>query len=225
MENIKNGIFTKLDNLIEVELQKESPDTDVVYECIDGILRLEERTSYQLTKRQRSSNVRMIVSEASTGRFRSKLWKTMLAVAVINTFIFGTVIAYPTLEIKIADYGIYSEVSVNYYAKAIDREVVVTYVPEGYEITESKTDRYLSKKEYSAGEDFILIDKDTIGSCSINTEHGAAHIVETNGIKYIFFGEDVYGRGVIWFDRGYCYGVFPSNLSEEEMLKIAVGVS
>ncbi|MGN1419598.1 MAG: DUF4367 domain-containing protein [Acutalibacteraceae bacterium] len=220
MENIKKNIHIKLNRLIDSELEKENPDAELIGECVDGILRLMPESSYQLTAEQRKNNILRILNDKTDRRFRSKFGRILLVAAIIAALLLGSVFAYTIIEYEIHDYDTYSTVWANILTKWIDEPVTTDYIPEGYELIDSEQGKRTSSKTYYNGEFYVTINKDSTKKVYINTEYGAAHTRIFNGIEYILYGEDIHGRGVLWYDGGYCYSVI-SFIGEEEMFEIA----
>ena len=223
MDNIKDRIHLKLCELIDSELEKEEPDTELIGECVDGILRLMPERSYQLTVEQRKNNILHILNEKPGRRFRSKAVRILLAAAIIAALLIGSVFAYTIVEYKIHDYDTYSTVWSNIIIRKIDEPIVVSYVPEGFVLTEEDYQKHTSSKVYEKGGKFLSISKDSYNSVQINTEYGKAKVFTIDGIDYIVFGEEVHGKGVVWFSGHYSYSLTAS-LPDEELLKIAQGV-
>lgn len=224
MNDIKHSIYTKLNSLIDEELEKENPDTEIIGESVNGILRLMPQEAYSMTAGQREQNILEILNEKPKRRFNSKFVKVLIAAAIITVLLVGSVFAYTIIEYTIHDYETYSTVWSNIIPKRIDKPVVASYIPEGFEFVDSEDSKYCSAKTYQKGETYITISKDSFKSVNINTEFGKANIVKINGIDYIFFGEEVHGKGIVWFSDNYLYTVLAS-LSDEELLKIAQSIS
>mgnify|MGYP003506928548 CR=1 FL=1 len=224
MNDIKHSIYTKLNSLIDEELEKENPDTEIISESVNGILRLIPQEAYSMTAGQREQNILEILNEKPKRRFNSKFVKVLIAAAIITVLLVGSVFAYTIIEYTIHDYETYSTVWSNIIPKRIDKPVVASYIPEGFELVDSEDSKYCSAKTYQKDETYITISKDSFKSVNINTEFGKTNIVKINGIDYIFFGEEVHGKGIVWFSDNYLYTIV-ANLADEELLKIAQSIS
>ena len=224
MENIKNRIHLKLRELIDSELEKEEPDTELIGECVDGILRLMPERSYQLTAEQRKNNIHHILNETPGRRFRSKAVRILVAAAIIAALLIGSTLADTIVEYEIYDYDTYSIVQSNITTRKIDEPIVVSYVPEGFVLTQEDCQEFTSSKVYEKGGKCLAISKDSFDSVEINTEYGKAKVFTIDGIDYILYGEEVHGKGVVWFSGHYSYSLTAA-LSDEELLKIAQSVS
>lgn len=225
MNDIKHSIYTKLNSLIDEELEKENPDTEIISESVNGILRLIPQEVYSMTAGQREQNILEILNEKPKRRFNLKFVKVLIAAAIIMVLLVGSVFAYTIIEYTIHDYETYSTVWSNIIPKRIDKPVVASYVPEGFELVDSVDDKCNSGRVYKKGEIFITISKTSSKSVNINTEYGPAHTVTIDGTDYIVCGEEEHGKGVVWFSNGYSYVISTLLSDEDELLKIAQGIS
>lgn len=220
------SLYTKLNLLINAELDKDisEMDTDLISECVDGILSLKLEASYQLTAAERERNIAAIVKAKPTVRHKTKLIKILIAAAVIMALIVGSVFAYTVLEYKIHDYGTYSSVRSNIIPKKIDKPIIAEYIPEGFELVDSEDNEGGSSKTYQKDEKYITIRKDSAKSIDIDTENGTTKIVTIDGTDYILFGPKEQKYGVVWFSSHCVYAVV-AILPDDELLKIAQSVS
>ncbi len=223
MENTQKSLYIKLNELVETELKKDKPDTEVVNECIDGMLRLMPESTYQITMKQREDNIQRIFEMLPKRKSSTRIIKALIAAAIIMILLIGTVFAYTVVEYKINDYGTYSEVWGNIIPRKIDKPVEVGYVPDGFELADENNTKYDSTKVYVNNESFIVISKNVSKSIEINTEYKSSHIYKISEIDYIFYGESEHGKGIAWFFNNYKYSV-ESDLSNDELLKIAQSV-
>lgn len=223
MENIKKSLYIKLNELVESELEKEKPDTELMNECVDGMLRLMPKSAYQITMKQREENIHRIFEMLPNRKANTRIIRALIAAAIIMILLIGTVFAYTVVEYKIHDYGTYSEVWANIIPRQIDKPVEVDYVPEGFELVEEKHDNAFSYKVFKNYEECITIQKDSIDSVRINTEHKGINTKVTNGTEYVIYGERKSGKGIVWADDNYSYSI-TANLEDGELLKIAQSV-
>lgn len=225
MENIKNSIHFKLCELIDSELEKEEPDTELIGECVDGILRLLPERSYQLTAEQRENNILQILNVKSNRRVHSKFVKILLVAAIIAVLLIGSVFAYTIVEYKIHDYDTYSTVWTNIFIRRLDGTLTVGYVPDGFKVTDNIQLDFYSGFDYENDEGVtISISKSPEKEVDINTEYKKTSIITIDGIDYIFFGEETHGKGVLWISDDYLYSIV-GILEDDELLKIAQSVS
>lgn len=224
MENIKKNIHIKLNGLIDSELEKENPDAELIGECVDGILRLMPESAYQLTAERRENNILRILNEKTDRRFRSKFVRILLVAAIIAALLLGSVFAYTIIEYKIHDYDTYSTVWANIIPKWIDEPIVVSYIPEGFELVDSFDSKAVSTVDYMNSEGVgISISKINDKKIEINTEYVKPKKIVISEIEYIVFGEEEHGKGVVWFTDDYVFSI-SAPLSDEELLKIAQSV-
>ncbi|MGN0444153.1 MAG: DUF4367 domain-containing protein [Acutalibacteraceae bacterium] len=226
MNEINKSLYTKLNLLIDAELDKDISElnADLISECVDGILRLKTENSYQLTAAERERNIAAIVKAKPTVRHKTKLIKILIAVAVIMALIVGSVFAYTVIEYKIHDYDTYSTVWSNIIPKNIDKPIIAEYIPEGYELDATREDMCHSSKTYRKGDKYITISKGSSKAIDIDTENGETKIVTLDDTDYILFGPKEQKYGVVWFSSHYVYAVV-AILPDDELLKIAQSVS
>lgn len=220
------SLYTKLNLLIDAELDKDisEMDTDLISECVDGILRMKTEESYQLTAAESERNIAEIIKRKPTVKHKTKLFKILIAVAVIMALIVISVFAYTVIEYKIHDYDTYSTVRSNIIPKKIDKPIIAEYIPKGYELIDSEDNESGSSKTYQKDEKYITIRKDSAKAVDIDTENGETKIVTINGTDYILFGPEEQKHGVVWFSSHYTYAVV-AILPDDELLKIAQSVS
>lgn len=220
------SLYTKLNLLIDAELDKgiSEMDTDLISECVDGILRMKTEESYQLTAAERERNIAEIIKRKPTVKHKTKLIKILIAVAVIMALIVISVFAYTVIEYKIHDYDTYSTVWSNIIPKNIDKPIIAEYIPEGYELDATRDDMCHSSKTYRKNDEFITVIKSSSKAVDIDTENGTTKIVTIDGTDYILFGPEEQKYGVVWFSSHYLYEVV-AILPDDELLKIAQSVS
>lgn len=220
------SLYTKLNLLIDAELDKgiSEMDTDLISECVDGILKMKTEESYQLTAAERERNIAKIIKSKPTVKHKTKLIKILIAVAVIMALIVISVFAYTVIEYKIHDYDTYSTVWSNIIPKRIDKPIFAEYIPEGFELVDSEDNEGGSSKTYRKDEKYITISKDSVKAIDIDTENGETKIVTIDDTDYILFGPKEQKHGVVWFSSHYLYQVV-AILPDDELLKIAQGIS
>ena len=224
MENIKKNIHIKLNGLIDSELEKENPDAELIGECVDGILRLMPESAYQLTAERRENNILRILNEKTDRRFRSKFVRILLVAAIIAALLLGSVFAYTIIEYKIHDYDTYSTVWANILSKRVNEELTVGYVPDGFKVFETTQMGFYYGFDYENDDGLILsISKSAEKTIDINTEYKKTNIITIDETDYIFFGEEVHGKGVIWFSNDYLDTIV-GNLEDDELLRSAKSV-
>lgn len=224
MENTKKSLYAKLNSIIDTELEKESSDTDLILECCDAILRLKKEESYQLTKEVRDANIEAILHGNSTNKPNRRIIKVLLVAAIIIALLICSVFAYTIIEYKIHDYDTYSTVWANIMSKKIDEPVVVSYVPEGFELVDIDDKKYTSTKVYSNGQVYLTVCKTNDNAIKINTEYEATQTISIDAIDYVFYGEKKHGKGVVWTSNN-CMYLVSGAIEDHELLKIAQSVS
>lgn len=103
----------------------------------------------------------------------------------------------------------------------IVEDIIVGYIPEGYE----KRNEYIFEKEisqeYQRDDEWFIISKNTIDT-EINFDALDTESKTIDGTKYLFFVTDS-TNGVIWNDSLYVYSV-SGKINKEELIKIAIEI-
>lgn len=103
----------------------------------------------------------------------------------------------------------------------IVEDIIVGYIPEGYE----KRNEYIFEKEisqeYQRDDEWFIISKNTIET-EINFDALDTESKTIDGTKYLFFVTDS-TNGVIWNDSLYVYSV-SGKINKEELIKIAIEI-
>lgn len=220
MKNINKSLYIKLNELVESELKKDKPDTELINECVDGMLRLMPESAYQITMKQREENIYRIFEMLPNRKANTRIIRALIAAAIITILLIGTVFAYTVVEYKIHDYGTYSEVWANIIPRQIDKPVEAGYIPEGFELIYEENNKECSSKEYEYKNISLVVKKSCDKFININTEYSFTNIISIDGIEYIFYGEEEHGKGIVWYANNYSYAI-SSMLSNDELLKIA----
>ena len=227
MENAKKGLYLKLNGIIDSELEKgeKEMDTGLVAEAADALLRMKDPSVYQLTSKEREENIRSILGAGRGKKRLSKTARILLVAAVIIALLAVAVCGYTKVKYKLVDHGIFSEISFSgLFSSRIDEPVKVSYVPEGFVLTETDDKRTISGKSYfdNKGNGFSVSKEICPDSYTVDTEYKNPRIIEIGGIEYILFGDGNY-IGVVFVKNNYVYTV-SGLLSEETMLRIAQGL-
>lgn len=224
MNSVELNLINKLNGLIDNELKKDEPDTQLISECVDGTLRLMPNESYQLTSAQYKNNIDKILSKNHTKRNASTFARVLVAAAIIAAMLALSVFAYTIIEYNINDYGTYSSVWANIFSKDVDKSITAKYIPSGYSFVENVELSFTSDAVYeNENGDTIVISKNTSKSAEINTQFKKERVITVNNTDYIIFGEETLGKGVIWYANNYSYSIV-ANLPDEVLIEIAQNV-
>ena len=223
MENIQKSLYIRLNECMESQLEKDRPDTELINECVDGMLRLMPESAYQITRKKREENIRRILERSPRRKTKAGVIKILIAAAIIMLLLIGAALAYTAVEYKIYDYGPFSDIWSGIIPKWIDKPVEVGYIPEGFELIEEKSDKVFSYKVFKKYEIYLTIQKDCVDAVMINTEFRAAHSEIIDGTEYVLYGEEKHGKGIFWANGNYNYSI-AANLKDDELLKIAQSV-
>jgi len=118
----------------------------------------------------------------------------------------------------------YKEYSVFRVENPTDKEITtieIGYIPEGFEIESKTKNKKACSCVYQNNDDYFIIEKwHSKSEFKIDTEEHNYIIIEKDGIEYCVFKSNNSFIGIIWNSNNYNYKI-ESNLSEEELLKIA----
>lgn len=104
-------------------------------------------------------------------------------------------------------------------------DINISYLPEGFKLDSKEGEKFLQWYSYSNNAEWVTIYKSKIDSeVNFETEHKNSEDISINAYEGIYFESGGSAKGVIWNDGIYIYEV-EGNISKEEMLKIAKGVS
>ncbi len=224
METVRSLEY-KLNDIIDNEFEKEFYNIDdrLVLECCDGILRMDNIEKYLITREQFLKNKRAILGKKISKRHKTV--KVLLVAAIIAALVTVFALGYAQVKYDIFHFSDHSTVRFSSANNAKVYDLNVGYVPEGFVLTESDYEGRAWYETYFKGNLFFSVLKGSASEkININTEFGESRLVNLGGVDYIVYGEDVYGRGIVWIKDNYEYRI-SSNLSEEELLKIALSVS
>ena len=227
-KNIK-ALERKLNKIIDDELKKDvsQMDCDLIVECSDALLRLEDAKRYAISESEMRKSIDSVIGKKS--KIVTKLTKPMkilLIAAIILILLAIGSLGYAQYKNNIFDFSDHSTVS---FAQSDNQSVGdfnLGFVPEGFTLSFERDNKYERSKEYASGNEVFSVTKQSSNNkaVNINTEYKTCKITKINGIDYIEYGEAKHGRGIVWEKNGYQY-MISGNFSAEELLKIAASVS
>ncbi len=155
-------------------------------------------------------------------KFTRKTMSALIIAAVILSFA-TTAFAIPSsrkyIIEKFTDHFSYAVIEPDNID--IVEDIIVGYIPEGYE----KRNEYIFEKEisqeYQRDDEWFIISKNTIDT-EINFDALDTESKTIDGTKYLFFVTDS-TNGVIWNDSLYVYSV-SGKINKEELIKIAIEI-
>ena len=227
-ENV-NSLERKLNGIIDAELEKEVSDVDdgLVMECSDGLLRIDDCRRYMITESEMKESINLILGkkEPKSVKKLTKPVKIMLIAAILLVLLAVGALGYAQHKYNIFNFSDHSTVLFNMSRVKKVNELEIGFVPDGFEITYESNTKYERTKEFVKGDEIFNVTKRTDSNkIDINTEYKAAAVTHINGIDYIEFGEAKHGQGFVWEKDG-CQYVMSSNLSKQDLWKIAFSVS
>lgn len=226
-ENIRS-LERKLNRIIDDEIEKVASqiDDELVLECCDGLLRMENVDRYMITKSEMRESVDSIIGKKPKSTVKmTKTIKILLAAAIIMAMLAIGSLGYAQYKYNIFNLSDHSIVLFSQSERRRIKEFEVGYVPEGFTLNYESDNKYEHSKEYVNGDKLFAVTKQSgCYESSINTEYGNGRITQVNGTDYIEYGDAEHGLGIVWEKDGCQYAV-PGNISSENLLKIAVSVS
>ncbi|MGN0530055.1 MAG: DUF4367 domain-containing protein [Eubacterium sp.] len=191
-----------------------------------------ESGAHTFSKAHEKAMKRIIGSmEGGSSRKISRIFIAALIAAIIIAITCLTVMGIP----QTYDYTITQKADSAYYEVVCDKSerpknvksLKVGYVPEGFELVNSDEDNlgYLYCYYNCTTDSEINISKDTFETkYQFDNEEFSYETVEHNGVEYIVYRADETTGGVIWNSNGYVYCITSTDLSREELIKIAKNV-
>lgn len=217
----------KLNKIIDDEIEKEDIDCLLVSESVDGLLRLEDYSKYVISFSEMDRRLNKIYSEAGpAGRSKrlSKTVKIILVAAVIAALVAAMALAYTGIRYRITDHKEYSYIWSDVKYKGSDDEFVVGYIPEGYKMISEDQKKYTIYREYINNSNGVInIMRNSYVNTHFNSEFDVEKSIELDGIELIVYGNNDYGRGLLFVHNNSTY-IIQSTIEEDELLKIAQSI-
>lgn len=225
-ENVRS-LKEKLNRIIDEELKKDVSQIDdqLVMECCDGLLRMDNTDRYMITESEMNESIDSIVGQKTGAVVKiTKPLKILLIAAIIMVMLAIASLGYAQYKHNIFNFSDHSTILFNQSDRKRVNDFEVRFIPEGFVLDYESNNKYECSKEYVKGDDFFSVSKQSnINKIDINTEYNNFKTVQINGIDYIEYGEENHGQGVLWGKDGYQY-VIAGNISTQDLLKIAVSV-
>ncbi len=159
-------------------------------------------------------------------RFTSKTVRVMIIAAVIAALVLSAFVIPSSREYILKNFdvfGIYQMTEHN--NNAVSGEIVVDYIPEGYELV--KEDRFSRNivyfYEHENGKSFFISKHSSSMEVAFNTETGYIEEVTIGKITYSYNTNASGVNSVIWSKNDYIYQI-EGSLSKTEFFEIAKNV-
>ncbi len=222
MENAYISLELTLNNIIDSELQKnkDEQDTNLISECVDALLRMENYEKYKLSSEKVNENIREILS-TKRKKHISKTARIILAAAIIVIIAAVCAFGYAQYKYNIIDFGKYSKITAQEKSGGIGKNISVGYVPAGFTLADESRNAYYTMLEYVNGDKtYNIIIQAYTDENTINTEYGVLSEIRKDGIVFFAFGEKSNEIGILRIENDLLYTVC-GNISKDEMIKIA----
>lgn len=194
---------------------------------------LEAELSVHAFSKAHEKAMKSIIGSLGSGSSHniSRLFVAALIAAIIITITCLTVMGIP----QTYDYTITQKADSAYYEVVYNRNerpkevknITVGYIPEGYapyNFNEGSSG-YFYVYRYGETEKEISVSKNILaGAYQFDNEEYPYEIVKQREIDYIIYRSNEASYGIIWNANGYMYCVTSTDLSRQELIKIAKNV-
>ena len=156
-------------------------------------------------------------------RFTTKTVKVMLIAATLCALLLTAFVVPSSREFIVDHFDIFSRYKLTESNNnAVDGEITVGYIPEGFELTnEQKSARAIMNDYYNSNGEFFTITKFSSSTeVDFDTEMGNVENVVVNGKMYMFFVDENNHNILVWNKNDYIYRI-DGTISKDELLKIA----
>lgn len=156
-------------------------------------------------------------------RFTTKTIKVMLIAATLCALLLTAFVVPSSREFIIDNFDIFSRYKLTESNdNAINGEITVGYIPEGFKLTNKLVSSKVTSYEYfdSNEEIFIVTKGSSSAEVDFDTEKGNLENIDINGQEYIFYVDENNYNFIVWNKNDYVYQV-DGTLSRDELLKIA----
>ena len=190
-----------------------------------------ELSVHDFSKAHEKAMKRIIGSLGRSSHNMSRLFVAALIAAIIIAITCLTVMGIP----QTYDYTITQKADSAYYEVVYNRNerpkevknITVGYIPDGYapyNFNEGSSG-YFYVYRYGETEKEISVSKSILaGAYQFDNEEYPYEIVKQREIDYIIYRSNEASYGIIWNANGYMYCVTSTDLSRQELIKIAKNV-
>ena len=156
-------------------------------------------------------------------RFTTKTVKVMLIAATLCALLLTAFVVPSSREFIVDHFDIFSRYKLTESNNnVVDGEIIVGYIPEGFELTNEQDFARATMNEYidSIGGVFIISKYSSTTEVDFDTEMGGAENIIVNGKTYVFYIDENNHNILVWNKTDYVYQM-EGTLSKDELLKIA----
>lgn len=156
-------------------------------------------------------------------RFTTKTIKVMLIAATLSALLLTAFVIPSSREFIIDNFDIFSRYKLTESNNnAVDGEITVGYIPEGFELTnENVLERLIMNDYYNSNGEVFIITKSTSSIEAIfDTETGEIERIVVDGQEYVFYIDKNNYKFLVWNKNDYVYQI-DGTLPKDELLKIA----
>ncbi len=159
-------------------------------------------------------------------RFTTTTIKVMLIAATLSALLLTAFVIPSSREFIIDNFDIFSRYKLTESNNnAINGEITVGYIPEGFKLTNENVLSRLIMNDYtdSNGGVFIVSKYSSSTKVEFDTETGSIENLNINGREYIFYVDENNYNFLVWSVNDYVYQI-DGTLPKDELLKIAESV-
>ena len=156
-------------------------------------------------------------------RFTTKTVKVMLIAATLCALLLTAFVVPSSREFIVDHFDIFSRYKLTESNNnAVDGEITVGYIPEGFELTnEQKSARAIMNDYYNSNGEFFTISKYSSSiEVDLDTETGNIENIMVNNKSYSYYVDANNHNYLVWNQNDYVYQV-EGTLSKDELLNIA----
>ena len=156
-------------------------------------------------------------------RFTTKTVKVMLIAATLCALLLTAFVVPSSREFIVDHFDIFSRYKLTESNNnAVDGEITVGYIPEGFELTnEQKSARAIMNDYYNSNGEFFTISKYSSSiEVDLDTETGNIENIMVNNKSYSYYVDANNHNYLVWNQNDYVYQV-EGTLSKYELLNIA----
>ncbi len=200
--------------------------------CLEWAATLPDAPEYTLSK-QAKKRLEIIVSHMEGGRYRrvSKRAARIIAVAAIVSALLIATTAFAVMSQS--DFDILRRSDMSEYAvadangQALNSDLKVSYVVDGFELTETYYNADGSIKTLGFvrdSETFYYVNKFSGNNLiGFDTEEYTSETINVNGIDYTYYMSNDNNNSLIWNYSGYIYRIY-GNIAFEEAINVAESI-
>ena len=145
MKEKVRSLEEKLNRIIDEELKKDVSQIDdqLIMECCDGLLRMDNADRYLITKMEMKNSIDSIVAQKSRSVTKiTKPLKILIAAAIIMVMLAVASLGYAQYKYNIFNFSDHSTILFNQSDKKRVDDFEVRFIPEGFVLNYESNNKY-----------------------------------------------------------------------------------